>query len=928
MITLTNHCIEASISDRYASIDYLYNFENTSNGSSSSELKFEITIDPEAFISHFVADIDGELFYGKTKEQQEAKKQYDEAKKKDENAILISKPYKDISNVFRIKTNIDAQSKVSLRITIQQYLTKKFHFNQLNIQILRNFEKYNIVRAFEHIAFKFELKDKSGLFDISIPCSLSSSSLLANSDDIKVHKQVMNEANTQCTISGTIHGEESSVNELVLKYKVKGEQADSVLLFDRASRTFCHIISDIISDSMVEAQVQQHDVEEGGGDDDDKHGNKYLIPRRVVFVIDKSGSMAGSRWNKTVSATAMALQQLRVYYDRYGLIFFDDSIKLVTQSVVIANEQNVNESVQALQSENAGGSTNINDALLKAIELIKRDIVSLNQEADAEDDVNGKKYNFFMNQIIFITDGEPNRGESDTKRIIVNVKNANDLQDIDKYSSKINIFSFGVGKDANDSAWINDLNHSFLKSLSVNNNGLYQRIKHTTIDRTLTEYYQILSKPVLSNIRVQYDDDLVHDLTQTRFNTLYYGNDLIVCGQMKRMKHDENAADGEAKYNEEDEQKQHDIPFTATISAITGKQLKSSQQALVKVSKPINISKRIKIGVDSAQNNSNVERIWAYLKLQDYAKQKIMYDDMLEIDDDEKKESDAVPLSLAMKYRFVTPWTSMVVVKKKNRIFEDTQAEYGELLSGDREHKIKLITVGDANCGKTSLIVRFVENVFDANNAEVTMNVNCKNKKLRVNEKYFNVSLWDTVGQERHSQSLAPIYMRNANGVVFVCDINNKQSIANIAKWVQSVNQTIHFDKNNAILVVNKSDLQHGTKDGDGDDEDEQGAMDMIKELTSNLGIDYVVTSAKDNINVKQSFYKLIESIYDTTFGANEQNEQNNNNADSKGFADGFDRFRFLSRGEQIDNLAERSEMLSSESVMFTRAARKSSACC
>ena len=64
----------------------------------------------------------------------EAKQEYDDAKEKNENAILIFQPYSNIPNVFRIKTNIHSNTKILLTITIQQYITKKFNFNQLNIQ--------------------------------------------------------------------------------------------------------------------------------------------------------------------------------------------------------------------------------------------------------------------------------------------------------------------------------------------------------------------------------------------------------------------------------------------------------------------------------------------------------------------------------------------------------------------------------------------------------------------------------------------------------------------------------------------------------------------------------------------------------------------------------------------------------------------------
>eukprot|EP01084_Bolivina_argentea_P121292 214939_1 len=143
MITLHNHEILTNINDRYAIIRYRYNFENT-NETGSNEIAFEITINPKAFIAKFEADIDGEIFIGRVKQKEIAAKEYNEAKEKNENAILISQPYKDISNVFQIKTNIDSKSKVLLTVEIEQYLQKKFNFNELNIEILQNWSKYNI----------------------------------------------------------------------------------------------------------------------------------------------------------------------------------------------------------------------------------------------------------------------------------------------------------------------------------------------------------------------------------------------------------------------------------------------------------------------------------------------------------------------------------------------------------------------------------------------------------------------------------------------------------------------------------------------------------------------------------------------------------------------------------------------------------------
>ena len=85
-----------------------------------------------------------------------------------ENAILISQPYKYMPNVFEIKTNVDSGSEISLNITIEQYLQKRFNFNELTIQILRNFSPYNIDSRCGYITFLFDVSDECGIYDVSL----------------------------------------------------------------------------------------------------------------------------------------------------------------------------------------------------------------------------------------------------------------------------------------------------------------------------------------------------------------------------------------------------------------------------------------------------------------------------------------------------------------------------------------------------------------------------------------------------------------------------------------------------------------------------------------------------------------------------------------------------------------------------------------
>eukprot|EP01084_Bolivina_argentea_P304117 525151_1 len=313
-ISLNKYDISANIVDRYASIVYSFDFVANSKSQTvqSSELSFEITIDCDAFISHFIANIDGVLFYGKTKEKEEAKQEYNTAKENNQNAILIYQPHKNIPNVFTISTNINSKSSISLSINIEQYLKKKFNYNNLNIQLLNSFNQHNILQNYDCITFHLDIKDQNTIHDIKIPSSTLSSSNNSNNNrnsnsnesnvayDILIDEQTTDDSDHHYVINGRVMHRRMSLNELILNYKASEEnkENESNILYDNKSNTFCHIISyknDEIKDNI-------------------------LIPRRVVFVIDRSGSMSGSKWDKTISSTNATLKQLRVGYDRFCVI--------------------------------------------------------------------------------------------------------------------------------------------------------------------------------------------------------------------------------------------------------------------------------------------------------------------------------------------------------------------------------------------------------------------------------------------------------------------------------------------------------------------------------------------------------------------------------------------------------------------------------
>ena len=82
--------------------------------------------------------------------------------------------------------------------------------------------------------------------------------------------------------------------------------------------------------------------------------------------------------------------------------------------------------------------------------------------------------------------------------------------------------------------------------------------------------------------------------------------------------------------------------------------------------------------------------------------------------------------------------------------------------------------IGEAGSGKSSLLLRFSENIFNQHQ-ECTVGLDFKMKMVKIDNKIIKLQLWDTAGQERF-KSLSPSYLRNANGCIAVYDITKRSS--------------------------------------------------------------------------------------------------------------------------------------------------------
>ena len=181
---------------------------------------------------------------------------------------------------------------------------------------------------------------------------------------------------------------------------------------------------------------------------------------------------------------------------------------------------------------------------------------------------------------------------------------------------------------------------------------------------------------------------------------------------------------------------------------------------------------------------------------------------------------------------------------------------------------LKLILIGDGRVGKTSIINKYINNIFNEGE-EMTINSSYCERDVLFNDKKYKFSFWDTAGQEKFN-SITPIYYRDAKGVLLVYDISNPHSFERVKKWIEEIKEI----KNEAVfnIVGNKYDLKEQTKNFKFNFIDDE----IAKKLAQKNKTDLFFTSAKTGENINQCFENLMQKVFNK-FVNNNSNINNNN---------------------------------------------------
>uniref|UniRef100_A0A3Q2V5Y1 Inter-alpha-trypsin inhibitor heavy chain family member 6 n=1 Tax=Haplochromis burtoni TaxID=8153 RepID=A0A3Q2V5Y1_HAPBU len=328
-----------------------------------------------------------------------------------------------------------------------------------------------------------------------------------------------------------------------------------------------------------------------------------VVPKDVIFVIDVSSSMIGNKIKQTKQAMSTILGDLREG-DHFNIITFSDKVHTWKKGKTVrATRQNVWEAKEFVKRIIAEG-TNINAALLSAAQLVNPPSSGPSRRTSSHR----------VPLVIFLTDGEATIGVTSSETILSNAKKA---------LGSASLFGLAFGDDAD---------FLLLKRLALENRGVYEDADAAL---QLKDFYDEVASPLLSDIQLSYLDDQAFDVTRSLFPNYFQGSELVVTGRVKTGVKD----------------------LKVLVSAIDSKQQMKLENDVF-ISQENGTTDSLECSGDLEGISSFVHRLWAYFTIKELLLAKLNSTDPAT----QKLLTDKAT-NLSLKYNFVTPVTSLVVVK-------------------------------------------------------------------------------------------------------------------------------------------------------------------------------------------------------------------------------------------------------------------------
>lgn len=587
VLEITDLAIVAKTYARFSEVTVTAEVMNTQ--SSGREFMFAVQVPTSGFITGFQMTTGNTTLRGIVQEKSAADKAYDQAKDSGTSAGKVSQqpsnPGRDMDN-FALYMNVAGNSSAKFELNYQEVIKRRLGFYRQIFHV----EPKQVVRNLSLMCIIEEPQDIHGL-SYSLPNHTEALESSSQAVTVKAApKRRVVEYRPTVEQQQRYNADTGIAGDFVVAYDVDHQNDGGIVLVQ--NDYFVHYFSP---------------------------SGLQILPKNIIFVIDISGSMGGFKIQKVREVMHVILGKLRDY-DYFNILLFDDRITLWKKSPERATASNI-EVARRYADETlvARGSTNINTALIDAVDLLR----GLSKREDGRGRV-----------IVFLTDGHPTAGIVDPTQIRRNVKTRNE--------GLASIFALGFGYN---------VDMAFLEALAYENGGFARRIyEESDASDQLETFYAEISTPLLVDVNVKYTPTVIvsDQVTRTVFPQYFQGTELVVAGRLR------NYAPS-------------DWQATVTAEGDTGS-----------TSGRLDFTATPEYPLDGPGVTSDfAERYWAFSRIKELLKM-----ELVEENREQKSIYREMALNMSLAYQFVTPLTSMVVTESVNAGEVDEPIEDREMLLG------------------------------------------------------------------------------------------------------------------------------------------------------------------------------------------------------------------------------------------------------
>ena len=415
--------IDARIRDQVAEVQVAQTFHNP--GSADLESEFLFPLPEDGAIQNFVLMVDGREMPGRLLPKDEARKIYEDIVRAKRDPALLEYMGRGLfkTSVFPIPAGADR--KVTMRYA--QLCRRDKDLVEFSYPLAT--QKFT-ARPIRRLAISARIESRDPI-----------KSLYSPSHDAEVKRTGDHEA----TVSYVGH-DVIPTNDFRMMYSLAQGSLGATLLSYRPSEG-----EDGYFLLLASPDVPKRD--------------EKPQPKTVVFVLDRSGSMAGKKIEQARNALKSVLDNLRDD-DLFNIVVYDDRVETYKPELQRYSRESRQDASRFVENIRPGGSTNIADALKAGLSMVKDD--------------------FRPSYVLFLTDGLPTAGETRETAIADLAKSSN--------PSRSRLFSFGVGFD---------VNARLLDRLSGGNGGTSEYVRpDEDLETHVGRFYAKMSSPALSGLSV------------------------------------------------------------------------------------------------------------------------------------------------------------------------------------------------------------------------------------------------------------------------------------------------------------------------------------------------------------------------------------------------------------------------------------------